>query len=314
MSTAEKEREWDASRLADLTGQITPEISKIVTSYTKVGEVSLFHYTDQSGFLGIIKNSELWASDLRHMNDTTEIAYGVGLWRRAVIERTKQEDDDEVKQILALSLRLGFIMPVPAMPSTHAVCFCRSPAVLSQWRHYARSDGYVLEFDSEELLDKTTARSGQVHVSLGNVIYSQSTQSALVASVIEKICLWLKSKDFMTVPAKDRLQIGPALLHGVCVSTAAFLKSPIYEPELECRLFAAPVPLGSVDALDFRSSDSGLVPYVKLVSKAPHLPIRRVHLGPSHHLESKQSSAQLVLRRFGYMDTEIVDSGLVGER
>ncbi len=37
----------------------------------------LWHYTNLSSLLGIIESKELWATDLRYLNDRTEFAYGL---------------------------------------------------------------------------------------------------------------------------------------------------------------------------------------------------------------------------------------------
>jgi hypothetical protein len=43
---------------------------------TKVDRV-VWHYTDWQGFEGIIKSDELWASDCRFMNDSTEVLHAI---------------------------------------------------------------------------------------------------------------------------------------------------------------------------------------------------------------------------------------------
>jgi len=36
---------------------------------------TLFHYTTAAGLLGILKNGNIWASDLRFLNDAQESVY-----------------------------------------------------------------------------------------------------------------------------------------------------------------------------------------------------------------------------------------------
>ena len=36
----------------------------------------VYHYTDQRGFLGILADKTIWATDLRYLNDTREYSLG----------------------------------------------------------------------------------------------------------------------------------------------------------------------------------------------------------------------------------------------
>jgi hypothetical protein len=38
---------------------------------------TLFHYTDMRGMLGIISNEQIWFTSIFHMNDPSELAYGI---------------------------------------------------------------------------------------------------------------------------------------------------------------------------------------------------------------------------------------------
>jgi hypothetical protein len=44
----------------------------------------IYHYTTLAGFQGIVRDRAIWASDVRTMNDRSEIAYGLGVIRRSV--------------------------------------------------------------------------------------------------------------------------------------------------------------------------------------------------------------------------------------
>ncbi len=42
-------------------------------------EKTLYHYTTQEGFLGIIKNKEIWASHTQYLNDQKEYVHAIDL-------------------------------------------------------------------------------------------------------------------------------------------------------------------------------------------------------------------------------------------
>ena len=42
----------------------------------RVGDKKLYHYTNAIGFLGIVQNNMVWATDYTFMNDPSEHIYG----------------------------------------------------------------------------------------------------------------------------------------------------------------------------------------------------------------------------------------------
>src|SRR6266436_5360681 len=51
---------------------------------------TVFHYTDQNGLLGIIKDKSLRLSSIRHLNDAAELRHAAGILR----EKLKHEIED----------------------------------------------------------------------------------------------------------------------------------------------------------------------------------------------------------------------------
>ena len=50
----------------------------VPTPTSELPEV-IYHYTTQAGLLGIIGNGEIWASDLRYLNDSAEYHHALKL-------------------------------------------------------------------------------------------------------------------------------------------------------------------------------------------------------------------------------------------
>ncbi len=57
----------------------------------------LFHYTDQSGLLGIIKSGQLWATKIQYMNDTTELALAISLAKDHLTERIEKLNNESAE-------------------------------------------------------------------------------------------------------------------------------------------------------------------------------------------------------------------------
>lgn len=70
----------------------------------------LYHYTDQTGLLGIINEQELWATDVRFLNDTEEFEAGF----KIAVEMAKQasavsgEDGRKTASYFEKMLRFSF--------------------------------------------------------------------------------------------------------------------------------------------------------------------------------------------------------------
>ncbi len=90
-------------------------------SKASVSEVDiLYHYTSLETFYAIAENKEVWASDIKYMNDATEFQYGLELAEevfrdlssKGSIAVSVEDDDDSVKSeiegFLKYVLREGF--------------------------------------------------------------------------------------------------------------------------------------------------------------------------------------------------------------
>jgi hypothetical protein len=105
----------------------------------------LFHYTDTNGLIGVLREKgELWATDLRCMNDTDELTLGKKLLEDAIEART----DHPARSLLTELL----VHPAYVSPLIFVVSFSTQRDLLSQWRAYAADgSGFVLGFLSEKL-------------------------------------------------------------------------------------------------------------------------------------------------------------------
>ena len=51
----------------------------------------LYHYTNTDGFLGIIKNNQIWATDYKFLKDPSEHSYGHALVKEVIEELIKEK-------------------------------------------------------------------------------------------------------------------------------------------------------------------------------------------------------------------------------
>jgi hypothetical protein len=115
----------------------------------------LYHYTDQTGLLGIIESRSLWATNISYMNDATEFGLSVRLIRDRLLAeletkiepgRSPETDTGHLNERQNRARELLKHTVSDASP-IHVICFCEKGDLLSQWRGYAGAGyGYSLAF------------------------------------------------------------------------------------------------------------------------------------------------------------------------
>lgn len=134
---------------------------------------SVYHYTSAEGLLGIVGSGQLRATDLRYLNDTSELHYGLTEMLRAyeaTSQASKQTFTDQLAELYRIEdwqpigeLGLSAFVNLPQErfgPVANAIvnsleesiiigvaCFCGEGDLLSQWRGYGIG-GYALGFDA----------------------------------------------------------------------------------------------------------------------------------------------------------------------
>ena len=129
----------------------------------------LYHYTTQQGFLGIFKEKALWASSIRHLNDSTEFNYAFDIASRLLGNGEKfRESVTQAKELL-LTLRQAL--------GLYIVSFSSHPDQLSQWRAYCREgSGFNIGFDSQGLETLAKRRGG----TLQKCTYDETAHEAMI--------------------------------------------------------------------------------------------------------------------------------------
>jgi hypothetical protein len=236
------------------------------------GDGLLYHYASCTTFEAILSSREMWISDYRALNDTTEVSLG-----RAVAEATFAHGESSVfrellTKCLAESLNEAFFV---ASFSLEGDC-------LNQWRAYGDyckgvSIGFGV-FEFAELI----ARDPQA-ITLSRVTYDHEVQALLFRTVA------LLARQIFDLD-ETRGKHEPAILIRELQRTISELlplcKNPGFRDERECRLIVVPcLTLSGVTAgIDVRHRDGveGEVAYVTTrdIAQNFELPIEAVGTGP----------------------------------
>jgi hypothetical protein len=146
----------------------------------------LHHYTTLNGLKGITSTSSLWASDVRYMNDASELAYAVDLIAELVRGRLAEVEDQVLREVLPT--RHGFANAFEFGARPFVACFCEEEDLLSQWRGYRGGEtGYSLGMDLS-----LVARVGDLppNTYVRKVVYDPDVQRKQVMDVVD---VWLQT-------------------------------------------------------------------------------------------------------------------------
>lgn len=246
----------------------------------------LYHYTDAYGLVGIIKKApapkvfkdpevmyrksvKLLASDIRYMNDTEELKFGVRLIRKHL--ETASAPGSGHGQLFRLLMEQLHSMFNPDQLfdwglRAFASCLCKEDDLLSQWRGYAGGTGGFaigLNFDALNGRSYTFDKAIGPHGDLGKtellpVIYGDEAEQ-YASQAIDLVRMRFDADGYIADGRNGRvLPFFPAL---DIFRAAAVMKHRAFEEEKEWRLFSLSEPHYPAAVAARRR---GLVPYAEI--------------------------------------------------
>lgn len=142
----------------------------------------LYHYTDVSGLIGICSSGSLRGTNLRFMNDASELSHSRSLMLQVLGDTRAQASSpaqieliDEIERVVARQWS--------GHPDFYSVSFSANGDLLSQWRGYGSAGGgYAIGFDTAEL---TRPRSPYPQPArfLNRVIYEPELQLEILGRI-----------------------------------------------------------------------------------------------------------------------------------
>ena len=264
---------------------------------------TLYHYTTFSGFLGIVQRRNLWASDIRYMNDSAELRHTADLVRQEVNRRLASGHPDPA---LLTSFQDWTAHRITNGHLLFGASFRTHGNLLSQWRGYgAPGKGVSIGFNSLSILACARRQSFEV----GKCVYDPEAQSRLIAQVIDEVELLHQNRP----RNRERSPPDASLFSGIesdLLRIAAVLKHPSFQEEEEWRI-VSPVVTDYLDApVRFREGTSMLVPYMEFSLESPDnegFPLEHLYLGPTSYVELSMNSISMFLAKSGISPRHGVD-------
>jgi len=262
----------------------------------------LFHYTSPEGFIGIVSNRSLWASDMLSLNDASEMTYPQEIIKETVAGSDRLPEQYRERFITQLTEYM-FRIDAP-----YVACFCQEPDLLSQWRGYGRlGEGFALGFGVGWLLSLDN-----IGFQLQRVIYDRDQQNHLVARFLDHVAELISAETFSDDEQKHIWQTAAMSLS----SWVTMFKHPGFREENEWRVVSEIERRFSRFTANFRRAGRRVVPYTTI--DIPHdmgmngvrgTAITRVVRGPYFRSGDRRGSYfMLVSRGFILAGGRIEDS------
>ncbi|MBY3243457.1 DUF2971 domain-containing protein [Rhizobium laguerreae] len=237
----------------------------------------LSHYCDLYALQSILTHNQLWGSNIRFLNDKQEMDYGINVAKNVM------------EEILLRGYR-GTTGPskrrwqIPNIPDVYAVCFCREPDLLSQWRGYgSHSQNVSIQFDALNVAVLGYMRS----FFLKKVVYGENDAIEKLRSELDAVpnfaqqIMQTKTIDTTSEQRNVILRLSPQF------------KNEHFREEQEWRLISA----DAHHEVCHRPRDNVLLPYVKIgfPNDGP-LPITGITVGPGKDSDLTKKSIEHFLK------------------
>lgn len=235
----------------------------------------LYHYTNQEGLLGIFGSAEIWATQVRYLNDASEFRHAFDLAAEIADEivRTAAGQRKKLAQQVANGIRGAGI-------NICVASFSERGDDLSQWRAYSQGGvGYSLGFHYDDL-EEAIKTSGWM---LTPCIYDPKEQRNLLTKLIETALEENAQADTKFDDEIDSLIQEHGGNIGFYLNRyAAIFKNQHFGVEQEWRLISA--PMSSAQRLfAFRAGGSTIIPYYRLPlarNEKGTIKLRKIVVGP----------------------------------
>jgi Protein of unknown function (DUF2971) len=265
----------------------------------------LYHYTTQTGFLGIVASREIWASHTQYLNDVREFRHAIEVTNEELSAMEREPPlEDKVELLKEMKEGLKGI-------ETINVCVCSFSAdgdVLSQWRAYAgRASGFSIGFSGAFL----RAVSDELNFWLVPVLYEEGEQRLLVRTLLRDVLEENVQKARARAADHDD-EIGQppgGNLVAYLNRYTPILKHRSFSEEREWRIISRPL-FCSHQRFEYRAGASMLIPYFRIPLSSEHTPfsIEELIVGPVPYPEQSIRSVKGLLIKHDLDKTRVRNS------
>lgn len=270
------------------------ELIRELYSEQPTGE--LYHYTNSGGFLGIVQSHSIWATEVRYLNDATELSNTLERIGGAAREVISEVHGHEAECLGAFPEWCRYLEGSGL--SMFVTSLTRNGNLLSQWRGYSTGgQGYSIRFDASRLCELADRQGFRI----GRCMYDHSGQDSIAKRIVSYV-----RDAYARFDWKGTHVVNPARpfdrffqsLEADIITCAALLKNPAFLEEDEWRLISPLFARSNQQGFRFRPARSCLVPYMTFNLKGDDEQLTAITgaiVGPSNNPDQAIMSASMLL-------------------
>ena len=293
---------------------LNPELQRLAKEFSDWWDASaskldkavrkpLFHYTDMRGMLGIINSEQIWFTSIFHLNDPSELSYGIEM-AVAVLHEEAQKSGSAVTAFCRWMERL-LVKAGGEIFGFFVASFSQNRDDLGQWRAYAdngRGVAIGLAPKLFEVVSDLSKLSVAENTLVADVSYNQARFALTLMKLIQRAIAVITRGEASIRSSAEREEFGKEIARLLAVpifSYAVKYKHPAYAHEKETRLLLVNDLNKLRSLIEMRVRGSSLVPYIPspLRVRSPGA-ITKIMIGPAAD-ELAEDAIRAFLRKYG---------------
>jgi hypothetical protein len=312
----------NASRMYNPPMQITREeneayrkfVSDLATElgvFDLKGIETVWHYTDGSGFLGILQSGRLYATQVSALNDSKETEYATDLFRdevkKAIVEQSANGAAVSFFQNILEEVKDEPGNPTQGISKFFVACFSTRADDLNQWSKYTKTSPgrFAIAFHPNGL-------NREPNSTLYRVIYDRAKLEAAIKKVVYATLNFYMSGliDERADKPEEWARLFYLAWDEWIYKLAPLAKDQQWDSEDELRIVHE-LRVSDFPDVRFTQKKSSLARYLPLdfpcwvKERVSRLPIAKVMVGPGENQASSRVSAILLLQQMGYPDVPV---------
>ncbi len=284
------------------------ELLKKLSARKTRHEGEIYHYTSPNGLKGIVEDAAIWFSDMRFLNDSSELTYIYKLAFKVVTENPIYTDlQDIIRNICnyiytsgCYSVNNEEIIPLDTF---YLASFSKDPDNLNLWNYYTKSQnslGYNICIDTNNSL---ILNSNQ-EIIYGEVIYKTSEQEELLKKCFEKYISFINQNQNNYTKYEGLIQ--ESIVRTLEIYNL-FFKPEAYEAEKEYRFVIW--NYNGQENIKYRINNGVFIPYIPVKLKKDA--IKSICISPSKEQDlAKTGLESFILQSNRFMTADIKKSAI----
>ena len=291
----------------------------------------LYHYTGINGFMGIMENRELWATNSKYLNDKMECRQGLKDSINVIEELWDGNHLRNSVYPILLWNKIQDILKYKNDSNIYSISFCQESDLLSQWRGYGRRGGVAIGFDfsgyqtekegqsvrapfsfldrgyyesvGRETREKDdfSAENGEVMINLHNVLYDVETHKEMLADLINIGYDHMKL-DMSQNADRDLTELVQVISESI-EYVLPIIKNNGFREGKEVRYIWRD---DGSRKIYFREKKGMIVPYIRCMirdcdcKELDRFPVKEIIVGPQANQREVMDSVKFFLQHSGY--------------